>query len=171
MIPKDKFIHHLHAERSHHPAELAGIADTAEEEHAFSVNTGERHRFRCTYQCFGRESRDDGIDRGNPEPPGSEPRRQQSWIRLRPESEQYPRLFRLRQAVPEVFPWEAALVFRQDRKCQPTAGSRHGPGPNVGTRHPERNSQVNGYLAQYPTTQFIAIGANGHDDTRASHCP
>ena len=65
-------------------------------------------------------------------------------------------------------PREAPLVFRQDRNCQPVAGSRRGPGPNVGTRHPERHSQW--YLAQYPTTQFISIGANGYDDTRTSHC-
>ena len=31
-----------------------------------------------------------------------------------------------------------------------------------------QNETVNGYLAQYPTTQFISISANGHDDARTS---
>ncbi len=64
MIPKDQFVHHLHAERRHHPAKLFGIPDTAEEKRPFPTNIGKRHRLRCTHQCFGRESRGDGIDRG-----------------------------------------------------------------------------------------------------------
>ncbi len=32
-----------------------------------------------------------------------------------------------------------------------------------------QDETVNGHLAQYPTTQFISISANGHDDSRTSH--